>query len=198
MTPTAMARETPLSTLDAITGSAKLAFDTEDVESLTDKTRIMLQSLVAWFNTHPRERATLIRILYRREQFSLRLIDWMVTNFSRTHRIVVRHNDGLLDIHDDYQRHLSVFNKKLFDPFARRHRIRIAPPYTAMTTVGQLNFMRWFLARRVDLIIPRHQAAIETHMRACTSTKRTGKRDDVEACIAEAAVMDRQCFVVSF
>lgn len=126
----------------------------------------MLESLLTWFNAHPKECHTLVRILTRKEHFSLRLVDWMVTNYTKTHKISVMFRGLPLDVHDDYQRHLCVYNKRLFDPFARRQRLRFAHPSGVVTTVGQMNFLRWFLERGLDAVLVRFRAEIESHMKS--------------------------------
>jgi hypothetical protein len=73
-----------------------------------------------------------------------------------------------IDLHNDYRRYLAVFTKKYFDPFARRERLllRINPEKeTLSTTVGQLNFMRWLLARNVHLKVQELKKVIELDMR---------------------------------
>jgi hypothetical protein len=105
-----------------------------------------------------------------------------MTNYTKNNRLLIPFNGALIDVHDDYHRHLAVYNKKLFDPFARRQRLRLAPPHSVVTTIGQLNFMKWFIEREIDRIIPRHHAAIERHM------KINPPRDEA-VCIAEKAIL---------
>ena len=154
----------------------KITLVSEDCEHLNERTRVIMDSVIRWFNEHHAERDIMLRILQRREQFSLRLIDWMVTNYSKRVRLVVPFHDGLLDVHDDYHRFLSVFNKRLFDPFARRQRLkrqrlRVDPAQIATTTVGQLNFLKWFLERKLDQVILQHKKDIEQDMKRYSETR---------------------------
>lgn len=133
---------------------------------LNPKADVMVRSCLDWFNDVTDRQAMLLRILTRREVFSLRIVDWMVTNYSKYHRILILYRGMPLDVHDDYQRHLSVFNKKLFDPFARRQRITIQMgSQTYLTTVGQLNFLKWFIARDLHLVVTEKKEAIEQDMK---------------------------------
>jgi hypothetical protein len=135
-------------------------------EQLNPKTHILVNSCLEWFNLHVQRRDMFLRILERKAPFSLRAIDWFVTNFTRVHRICIPHPDGLpLDVHGDYQRYLGVYNKKHFDPFARRGRITLtdgAAEWT--TTVGQMNFMRWFLGHRLEEMLVSRRQEIERSM----------------------------------
>ena len=132
------------------------------------KAKTIALSCVEWFNENQEALLTFIRTVRRQEGFSLRVIDWTTTNYSKRHRITI-YNDGLpIDLHNDYRRHLAVFTKKYFDPFARRERLllRLNPDKeTLSTTVGQLNFMRWLLARDVHLKVQELKKVIELDMR---------------------------------
>lgn len=154
----------------------KFVVGASEVDFLTDKTRIMLTSLLLWFNTHDKERMTFLQLLARKERFSLRLIDWMVTNYTKIHKLHILYQGRVIDVHEDYQRQLGIFNKRLFDPFARRQRLTLARPAGVVTTVGQLNFLKWFLERRLDDVLHRLQPRIEYHMK------------HREGCVCEAVV----------
>jgi hypothetical protein len=155
---------------------APLFIDEKERATLSDKSAIMVDHCLAWFIDHPNDLTVLIRILTRREEFSLRIVDWMVTNYSKYHRLTVLYRDMPLDVHDDYQRYLSVFNKKLFDPFARRQRIRLFHDEgDVSTTIGQLNFMKWFLERRLDTIVLEHRAEIEADMKNTDNNRTSNK-----------------------
>lgn len=123
---------------------------------------------IEFFNRKPEALETFLRTVKRQESFSLRIVDWAVTNYSRRNRITVHHRGLPVDINQDYRRHLGVFTKKYFDPFARRERIEllIKPTNTILsTTVGQLNFMKWLLERGIHVHIVQLRAEIEADMR---------------------------------
>jgi len=65
-----------------------------------------------------------------------------------------------------YKRELNAYSKRLFDPFCRRERImfqaRGVEPF--VTTVGQLNFFRWFLEKNILEYVLEHRDAIEADM----------------------------------
>jgi hypothetical protein len=132
------------------------------------KASTIAASCVDWFNRHPRALETFVRTLRRQENFSLRIIDWTTTNYSKRHRITIFHNGLPIDLHNDYRRHLGVFTKKYFDPFARRERLLIVvhpPDESLSTTVGQLNFMKWMLERDLHLRVQELRKDIELDMR---------------------------------
>lgn len=133
------------------------------------KARSIAESCIAWFNKNPEDLATFIRTVRRQETFSLRIIDWTTTNYSKRHRITIYHQGLPVDLHLDYRRNLGVWTKKMYDPFARRERLTLhlePGNQTISTTVGQMNFMRWLLERKVHLKVAELKAEIEKDMRA--------------------------------
>ncbi len=155
--------------------SLSLSLDTTESVDLDDKSRTILLASLHWFNNHKQHIATLMSILNRQEGFSLRLIDWLTTNYSKRHKVVLAETTSHLpvDVYAEYRRHLNVYTKKYFDPFARRDRILLSTQEdgrTLSTTVGQINFMRWFLEKGVDTYIREYKTEIEHDMRTATTT----------------------------
>lgn len=168
----------------AATARTVLSVDPDALKALCEnkKARTIALSCVEWFNAHQDKLHTFLRTVRRQEAFSLRIIDWTTTNYSKRHRITIYHRGLPTDLHNDYRRFLGVFTKKYFDPFARRERIKLLvhggrggggddddPPggggAALMTTVGQLNFMRWMLERNVHVAVQQLRATVELDMR---------------------------------
>jgi len=111
-------------------------------------------------------------------KLSLRLIDWFVTNYARTHNVMLptaaaaasggSNKEALFNVHVAYRSQLKAYSKQLFDPFRRRNRISfICKEGTAIeTTVGQLNFFRWAIQNGVLAYIEQHIRTIEADMSA--------------------------------
>jgi len=80
-------------------------------------------------------------ILDGTSRMSLRLIDWLVTNYAKKHNISFLTKDGgHVIVYLAYKNHLKAYSKKMFDPFCRSKRIKFMG---FDTTVGQLNFFEW-------------------------------------------------------
>ncbi len=149
--------------------------------ALNKKASTLARCCIDFFNREPDALDTFLRTVKRQESFSLRIVDWAVTNYSRRHRITVHHKGLPVDINHDYRRHLGVFTKKYFDPFARRERIELVltPANTVLsTTVGQLNFMKWLLERGIHVHIAQLRAEIETDMRDNHGRRKKHPKDD--------------------
>ena len=65
-----------------------------------------------------------------------------------------------------YKRELNAYSKRLFDPFCRRERIMFQAQGVEqfVTTVGQLNFFRWFLEKDILSYIEQNREEIEKDM----------------------------------
>ena len=65
-------------------------------------------------------------IITGESKISLRLIDWLVTNYAKKHNISYMTKDGRhVIIYLSYKHHLKAYSKKMFDPFCRWKRIQL-------------------------------------------------------------------------
>lgn len=138
------------------------------------KAHTIATSCLDYFNRHPKALDTFVRTLKRQGHFSLRILDWFVTNYSKRVRMQIRHHGFWVDLHADYRRHLNVYTKRFFDPFARRERISIVVmpgDERLLTTVGQINFLKWMAERGVDARVQEAKHNVETDMKALTEQR---------------------------
>jgi hypothetical protein len=140
---------------------------------LTLREESILNSCVRFYNQEQEILKKLFEILKRRCNYSLRLVDWLCTNYSKRHQIIITYKEMPINIHFDYCRYLNAFNKKYFDPFSRRKRIIInIDSEIIITTIGQINFFRWWLQRDLHSYIIEHKTSIENDMRNVESMKK--------------------------
>ena len=102
---------------------------------------------------------------------SLRILDWLVTNYSKKHNIVylIPGEDGVpatFNMFLEYKSQLKAYSKRFFDPFCRRERLEFldADGAAFYSTVGQLNFFRWALLHGVVDYCKAHNDDIESDM----------------------------------
>lgn len=102
---------------------------------------------------------------------SLRILDWLVTNYAKKHNIVYLVDGACgatrtFNVFLEYKSQLKAYSKRFFDPFCRRQRLPFhdsaGRPFH--TTVGQLNFFRWAIQNGVVEYGARHSSAIEQDM----------------------------------
>jgi len=134
-------------------------------------------------------------IINQKTPLSLRLLDWLVTNYSKKYNITypLKYNSETIyfNIYIDYKNQLKAYSKKFFDPFCRQKRLVIDSntfkwrTYTTeeditkkdiVTTVGQLNFFRWFIENKVMDYALCNVELIDSDMMATVTSKKRGKR----------------------
>ena len=110
--------------------------------------------------------AEIVALLQGTSEISLRVIDWFVTNYAKTHSTAYMLNGQEFLVYRDYKSQLKAYSKKLFDPFCRRERIYFQVPNHPqfLTTVAKLNFFRWAIEKDILSYIKQHQEAIEKEM----------------------------------
>lgn len=133
--------------------------------SLSD--RCLLDSILEWYNEDLLNVTRFVSVVKRKNGTSLRVIDWLVTNFCRVHSIAISSKGFPRDLHREYQKNLVAYNKKNLAPFARRNKIRIKifGKEERSTTVGQLNFFRWYYNNGIDVYMTKHREVVENHMK---------------------------------
>ena len=134
---------------------------------ISAKTTLLLESLIKYYSQNIN---VLNSIITQKNTLSLRILDWLVTNYSKKYNVVykIKKNNTEINfnIYLDYKNQLKAYSKKYFDPFCRRERIIINTKdlswklednkdkkniqnYELITTVGQLNFFKWFIENNV-------------------------------------------------
>ena len=127
----------------------------------------IVQNLQTFYNeTGNLEKIT--PILKGESPISLRLVDWFITNYAKKNNTSYMIGTKQFLVHFNYKRELKAYSKKLFDPFCRRDRIMFEAlnQPSIMTTVGQLNFFRWFIEKKILDYIEENRTAIEADMNA--------------------------------
>ena len=135
-------------------------------------------------------------IIYQNTPLSLRLLDWLVTNYSKKYNIIypLHRSNGEItyfNIYLDYKNQLKAYSKKYFDPFCRQRRIvidintlrwteynndYITGVKDIVTTVGQLNFFRWVLENKIFDYALNNIKLIDSDMNTTLLNKRKDKR----------------------
>ena len=91
-------------------------------------------------------------ILLQESPISLRLLDWLCTNWARFNVVMLdTFRNGVkekINLYLDYKAHLKAYSKRSFDPFCRRERIMLRfesdpEQRTFVSTTAQMNFFRW-------------------------------------------------------
>lgn len=85
---------------------------------------------------------------------SIRLIDHFVTKYSKYNKcnlkLIENEKELTINIYFEYKNQLKNFQKTHFDPFSRGDRVPFFMKDTCIiTTIGQLNFFKWFISKKI-------------------------------------------------
>lgn len=145
------------------------------------KSDVLKNSLKRYY-TDPRKLQTFTAITVgepkpdgtRVSPISLRLLDWLVTNYAKKRNIVYRINrNGVphaFNIWTEYRSQLKAYSKQYFDCFCRRERCDIVNYHkeTQRTTIAQMNFCKWAITNGVIDYALRYKDTIEADMKTFT------------------------------
>ena len=138
------------------------------------KDKLLFQQLSKYFLDDVKNIENILPIISGKDQISLRLLDWFVTNYSKYNIVqypLVKNNKKIqFIVHLSYKSQLKAFSKKLFDPFCRRKRIYFTydkiKNKQICTTIGQLNFFKWALENNILIWLRKNIQIIENDMNA--------------------------------
>tara|TARA_B000000475_G_C15941579_1_gene425002 strand:+ start:126 stop:656 length:531 start_codon:yes stop_codon:yes gene_type:complete len=133
------------------------------------KNELLLKALLQYYHNNPGHTLQLFCIIRYKSSVSLRILDWLVTNYSKNRNICYNVKGKEFNMYLAYKSCLKAFSKKAFDPFARRDRIAlnihpIHPDEALHTTVAQLNFFRWCFANDVLKYAIRNEERVNCDM----------------------------------
>jgi len=130
---------------------------------MTDKKEDLLLASLTEFFASPENLVELENILTRKNGISLRNIEWFVTNYSKERSTKFKTRSGVnIDVHIAYKSSLGGYSKRLFDPFCRTERIEFKG---FITTIAQLNFIRWSIRNGIIDFIRRELPQIHSELK---------------------------------
>lgn len=134
--------------------------ETTSVE-ITTQEQWVLHRLERFYSEGDRIK-TLQNVLDGKENISLRILDWFVTNYAKKNNIsYVTESGKHVIVYLSYKSHLKAYSKKMFDPFCRWDRIDF---HNISTTVGQLNFFAWVIEDGILDYLEEHREEIHADM----------------------------------
>jgi hypothetical protein len=157
-----------------LTGLQTIGIFYYEISKIHPKLISRLRQIHGFFDEHVL-RDTLIPVARSEYAVSLRLLDWLITNYSKKHRVFVTPEGGVpISVFNSYKDNLKFYRRKCFDPFKRRERIYFKDfdGVILSTTVAQLNLFRWSLQNAVLDFAKENGKLIEDDMVKTLSTSR--------------------------
>ena len=144
---------------------------------LTTQNDLLLNNLLEFYKDSNNINI-MLQIINGVSRISLRLVDWFVTNYAKKNFTVILLSNNVkterFKVYSDYKLKLKAYSKKRFDPFCRWDRINI--PYIngthIQTTIGQLNFFKWYIDHKIHAYIELNYILIEQDMNNRNSTSK--------------------------
>jgi hypothetical protein len=180
---------------------------------------LLLTSLNLFYNNHDIYKSTLKTIIDGKHELSLRMIDWLVTRYAKTHNIIYwinETNDNIyyhlpdnynnekykkITLYLDYRAQLKSFKKFNFDAFRRHDRISFKindnndEDKYIETTIGQLNFFKWAFNTKIITYAIENQKKIYENM-SKFSYKKQIKISNKNSLVPKQDIINTKCFVV--
>lgn len=143
---------------------------------------------------------TLAPIIEQHSRVSIRMMDWLCTNFSKSSNVVYPYSDGcasrMFHVFSEYNNTLDSFGRRLFDPFRRGSRIFIEfDDFTLETTVAQLVFWEWADRHHVLRYAFDHAEDIEKDMNQAHHKRDIRKASGKRKRVALSSTPRTKCFV---
>lgn len=145
------------------------------MEVIQSKEQWVLHRLETFYST-PANFERVRAILLGESRISLRLLDWLVTNYAKKHNVsfFTKTNRHVI-VYLAYKSHLKAYSKKMFDPFCRWKRIQFKE---LDTTVGQLNFFEWAIQDEILDFLETNYDAVHADMESCSVSLKPKQPDD--------------------
>lgn len=149
-------------------------------ESLIPRHIQRLKEISSFYNKD-RLKRTLVPLIQQKSSVSLRLLDWLCTNYSKVHNINymidLDGNKILFNVHQSYKQWQRNYRRRLYDAFRRRNHVYfVSDGILHSTTVGQLNFVYWAVVYRVYDFLKENVQIVEDNMNTCLHNSRESKR----------------------
>jgi hypothetical protein len=147
--------------------------------NLTSQEILLLKSLEEFYINNPCF-SLLVEIIDGTSMISRRTFEYFVTKYSQSHNISYEIEEkGIKQnflVHSSYKDQLKAHKKKYFDPFGRGERIPFfANDDCVITTIGQLNFYRWFFTKKIYDYCLNNYNIIQTELLSNKNVKKRSK-----------------------
>ena len=151
--------------------------------NLTSQEILLLRSLEDFYQ-NKEYYELLVSIIDGTSTISRRTFEYFVTNYASKHNIIYEldekgdKNMHSFNVYSSYKDQLKAHRKKYFDPFGRGDRIPFfCHDDCVITTIGQLNFYRWFFNKKIYEYCLENYNMIQSELLANKHIKkRTGDR----------------------
>ena len=142
---------------------------------ITSQENMIIKSMDKFY-TYNNNVHLFLSIVNSNANISIRLIDYFITKYCKKNKVSYKLNNDAFNVFISYKQQLKMFKKKYFDPFSRGDRT----PYfindtCIITTVGQLNFFKWFISKNIHNYLEKNKDCVEYDMNKKTKIEKPNK-----------------------
>ena len=137
-----------------------------------------LKENLLFFYKNQKNIEVLFNVINKRSNYSLRVIEWFVTNYAKKISVTYNVNGKPFNVYKKYKDALKSYTKEKFDPFKRTKNIKdkfdLYNKYTKETietTICQLNFFKWLISNNIHEYLDKNINKIKEEMRKKFSIK---------------------------
>jgi hypothetical protein len=148
---------------------------------------ILLKKSLLEFYSKKDNMETIVSIMNKKISFSLRLLEWFCSNYSKKYNIVYNISKYKeFNVYLSYKSQLDSYQKKQFDPFKRTHagygkfEVEYDKGKSFTTTVGQLNFFKWCIENKILDYVKDNINVIKEDMASLTDIKKETSKEKKE------------------
>lgn len=125
----------------------------------------VLKDKLLLFYKNKKNYTLFIDIVDKKAKYSLRVIEWFVSNYSKKYNIVYKVGNKDFNVYLSYKDQLKSYKKKQFDPFKRYDKFNFnIHDVSIVTTIGQLNFFKWAISNNILEYVSKHLSRIKEDM----------------------------------
>jgi hypothetical protein len=170
-----------------------------NMETIQSKEQWVLHHLEKTYSA-PNVLERVQKILSGESRISLRLIDWLVTNYAKKNNVsyLTKKTNKHIIVYLSYKAHLKAYSKKMFDPFCRSKHVQFMG---LDTTVGQLKFFAWVIEDEVLDYLEENFDAVHADMEECSTVvrpKEGRKRQELSRSATKSVCLHAVTVKVSF
>lgn len=123
----------------------------------------------------------LFNVINKKSKYSLRVIEWFVTNYCKKHLVVYQVNGKQFNVYKKYKDTLKSYTKEKFDPFKRTKQNNVFCKKLKLknnlgesieTTLCQMNFFKWLISNNVHKYIEANIDLIKQDMNNALDKKK--------------------------
>ena len=161
--------------------------DFKSENNFTPNELAILEKNKNFFSTNKKYVESMLKIINRDSDISIRILDWFVANYSKKnntfYRIIINGRNSLFYVNNEYKNQLKGYSKHYFDPFCRKKKVIYTYKENKEvirfnSSIGQLNFFQWAIRNKIIVYVQKHINEIRNDM---IKTFKLAKKKKLEA-----------------